>query len=503
MALVDEAVLLVDWLNLSIHLKNMRRSFGADLVTGLLSVARKVCSNREDQLELTKAHFVGENLSENVKTAIKNVLIADLHETRTAKEQADLQLAVLAMDHLHSAKGCPRLFFLATGDQDFVPLIERIVGEQAHVVLLVASTVKLAPEYRFVASQPNVTLVSLVDCLDLATLPTTTGDGVARGVLSLLRLCMEGRVLRGDPRRSIALLSTWGVLSCPGTEEEEFEGLIQQFTRTVARRVAVPGTGETGNRAVDANRTSLNFASTSVAETVVGADWILRRTSNPLRLPKFGELAGGPFSGDDDRRLAQLIDAMKSLKWLVERPDGTFEADLQYATDGLLEPLWRVVLETNRLAYEARSNGVPRDHLFRSLASTPIAQDIKRKGGAAAGDLINLAKRVGVVDTFPIGKDGYMIGVVSGHPLVVQASGFLSGLVKLLSTESPTPVPEHDVLAQMRNRDEQAVRPVFGYDTRDRQRVLRVLRRSRLLDRGAAPDYCLRLTDSAWTRSLA
>jgi len=44
MALVDEAVLLVDWLNLSIHLKNLRLSFGADLVSGLMARIRPVIS---------------------------------------------------------------------------------------------------------------------------------------------------------------------------------------------------------------------------------------------------------------------------------------------------------------------------------------------------------------------------------------------------------------------------------------------------------------------------
>jgi len=502
MALVDEAVLLVDWLNLSIHLKNMRLSFGADLVAGLMSLTRKECSARPGHIELTKAHFVGENLSANVKTAVKKTLIAELHETRTAKEQADLQLAVLAMDHLHSTKGCPRLFFLATGDQDFVPLIERIVGEQAHVVLLVASSARLAPEYRFVAAQPNVTLVSLADSLDLAPLPTSSDDEVPRGVLSLLRLCMAGRVLGGDPKRSIELLSTWGLLSAQGNEEVEFEGLLRQFTRTVPRRVAVPGTRETGNRFVQANRTSLNFSLTSVAETVSQADWILRRTANPAHLPTLGKLASGPFALDDGRTLTQLVDCMKSLSWLVERPDGTFEATLEHAADGLLEPLWRVVLEINRLAYEARAGGVSRDRLFRALTSTPIAQDVKRKGGAAAGEVINLAKRVGVIDTVPHGTDGYLLSIVTGHPLAQEVLTFLAGLVKIFSHDPSAHLAEHEVLAQLSSRDEQSGRPVFGYDTRDRQRVLRVLRRSRLLDRGEGPEHHLRLRDSAWTRSL-
>jgi hypothetical protein len=502
MALVDEAVLLVDWLNLSIHLKNLRLSFGADLVSGLMALARRECSERDGHVELTKAHFVGEHLSANVRTAIGKTLIAELHETRTAKEQADLQLAVLAMDHLHSASGCPRLFFLATGDQDFVPLIERIVGEKAHVVLLVASTAKLAPEYRYVAAQPNVSLISLADSLNLGPLPTSSGDRTPSGVLSLLRLCMEGKVLGGDQTTNVSLMSRWGQLSESGNEEVEFEGLLQQFTRVDPRKVAVPGTRETGNRSVFARRTSLNFSLSSVSETVRGADWLLRRTANPSRLPTLGELSSGPFALDNSESLGLLIDSMKSLGWLVERPDGTFEATLPHATDGLLEPIWRVACETNRLAFEERADGVPRDHLFNALRSTPIAQDGERRGGRAASDAIAFARRLGVVDAIPHGTDGYLLSVIRPHPLAREVSDFLANIVKIFAQDLSLSLPEHEVLAQMRSRDDQSGRAVFGHDTKDRQRVLRLLRRSGLLGRGGDPDHLLGLKNSAWTRSL-
>ena len=124
MKLTDEAVLLVDWLNLSIQIKNQRLAFGAGLVVDLLQVAQQQAA-KHGCTNLARAHFVGERFSPPVEAAIQSALPARLHKTRTAKEQADLMLAVLAMDHLHDRAGCPKLFILATGDQDFIPLIER------------------------------------------------------------------------------------------------------------------------------------------------------------------------------------------------------------------------------------------------------------------------------------------------------------------------------------------------------------------------------------------
>ncbi|MFC3504889.1 NYN domain-containing protein [Micromonospora krabiensis] len=87
----------------------------------------------------------GERFAPSVEDAITNTLIARFHKTRTAKEQADLVLAVLAMDHIHAPGGAPGLFLLATGDQDFIPLVDRMIDARADVILVVASTRTLSP----------------------------------------------------------------------------------------------------------------------------------------------------------------------------------------------------------------------------------------------------------------------------------------------------------------------------------------------------------------------
>jgi NYN domain len=499
MKLTDEAVLLVDWLNLSIQLKNQRLAFGSDLVTDLIQVSQglateKGCTN------LAQAHFVGERFSPPVEVAIENNIVAKLHKTRTAKEQADLVLAVLAMDHLHSSKGCPRLFILATGDQDFIPLIERIVPEGAQVVLIVASTAKLTPEYKSIAAQQNVALLPINLVTEIDPIPVVSRDHSSAPILGLLRVCMTSGVLGGDQKKNAQLMTQWGLLS-PGTDEDvQMEGLIRQFARSDQRRVAVPGRRATGNKAISARRTSLNFADQMVFETVTDADWVLRRAGSSTKPVTFGELGTGRFNDDDGRRLDRILTALKSVGWLIERPDGTFEARMEHAEDGLLEPLWRVVAEINRRAYDQGASGVDRDDLFRDLRSTPLARDNTRKGGEAARDVIEMARRVGIIDTVLAGQDGYALAVIESHPVVRQTAEFLRTLGQILGPDVGVFLPEHEMLRRMRDHDESSQSPLFGYDTRDRQRVLRVLRRSKLVETG--PDSAVKLKHSSWLRKL-
>jgi len=499
MQLTDEAVLLVDWLNLSIQIKNQRLAFGADLVVDLLQLAHKQAANHG--VKLARAHFVGERFSTPVATAVENAIVAQLHKTRTAKEQADLMLAVLAMDHLYNNAGCPRLFILATGDQDFIPLIERIVLAGARVVLIVASTAKLTPEYKSIAAQQDIAVLP-IDEMDIAPIPIVSNDKSSPPILGLLRVCMSGGVLGGDQKKNAQLMAQWGLLSSVADDDVQMEGLIRQFARTEQRRVAVPGRRPTGNKAVTVRRTSLNFGLAQVFDTATDADWVLRRVGGSTKPVCVGELGTGRFNDDDGTRLDGVLTALKAVGWLIERSDGTYETRMEHAEDGLLEPLWRVVCELNRRAYDRHAVGVDRDELFRDLRSTPIARDGARKGSEAARDVIELARRVGIIDTVLVGEDGYALAVVEGHPIARQAAEFLGTLGQILGADVGLYLPEHEVLRRMRDHDESTLHPVFGYDTRDRQRVLRVLRRSRLAEAGTSRDSSVKIKHSAWLRKL-
>ncbi|MET7423580.1 NYN domain-containing protein [Dactylosporangium sp. NPDC005555] len=494
---INEAVLLVDWLNLSIHLKNQRLSFGSELVADLIKISRDECMRHGD-IELVRAHFVGEQFATSVEDAITNTLIARFHKTRTAKEQADLVLAVLAMDHIHASGGPPALFLLATGDQDFVPLVNRMIDARAKVVLVVASTRTLAPEYRRIAAQQDVRLLSLTDILDIKPLPESDVDAAATRVLGLYRVCMDGGVLGGDQTRNIRTLTSWGLLQ-PGDEDVEYTACVQQFTRVDTRKVAVPAKRETGNRSAVMRRTTLNFNSATVRDVLEDADWVLRRTGNAARLPTLGDLGVGRFATDDGRRLTRAVGAMKDVGWLLERSDGRFESRLEWSADGLIEPLWRVVCEINRRAFADRSEGVSRDRLFQDLRSAPIAADIDRKGGKAAHEVIDYSRRIGVIDVIPAGPEGYALAVIEAHPVAQSVTSAYRMLGTLLQDRMNTAVPEHEVLSLMRERDDHANGQVlFGYDNRDRQRLLRVLRRSGLLERPPGDEPTIRLRRTPW-----
>src|SRR5690349_9874012 len=273
--LTNDAVLLVDWLNLSITLRKKRKEFGSTLVRELMKLASQICEKHGDA-RLAAVEFVGENITPSVERAIENTLLAELHKTRTEKEQADLVLAVLIMDHLHRQVGCPKLFILVTGDQDFVPLIERIVKEGAEVALIVGAAEHLSPEYRSIAAQRNVQLFPMLDHIHVDDLPLITEERSGGSVLGLLRLCMSGGILGGDQSRNIQLLSQWRLLVGRSDAEVELDSMITKFTRYDQRRVAVPGTRPNGNKHLSRRRTYLDFAEPGVAQAIGDADWILR-----------------------------------------------------------------------------------------------------------------------------------------------------------------------------------------------------------------------------------
>ena len=246
------------------------------------------------------------------------------------------------------------------------------------------------------------------------------------------------------------------------------EGIIKQFTRTEQRRVAVPGKAPTGNKSVFARRTFLNFGLAEVANTV--ADRRLGATAGrKQRSPGQHRRPGHRANPDDDgTRLDRIITSLKGAGWLHERPDGKFEARIDWPTDGLLEPLWRIVCDLNRRAYDRHSVSVPRDDLFQDLRNTPIAHDGERRGGTHAKDLIEMARRIGVIDTVPVRTDGCSLVVIDNHPVARQAANFLKALGQVLGDKTGTFMPEHEMLRYMRDHDEQSARPVFGYDVRDR-----------------------------------
>jgi hypothetical protein len=500
MTLRREAVLLVDWLNLMFNLQRQRLIFGADQVSDLIRFAEDQ-AERHGECRLVRAHFVSEDFGPAVEAAINQSMIGEVHRTRRVKEQADIELAVLAMDQLHDFGGCPQLFVLATGDQDFIPLIKRIVLKGASIVLVVASLDKLTAEYRALAAQRNITLLPITDIIHLKPFPDLSGERSTAGILGLFRTCVSGGILGGAQDRNIALLESWGVLTPGADPDVEFTPLLKQFTKVEQRRVAIPARKDHGNHGGYARRTFLNFELPEVTQAVEDADWVLRRIAGKKPTDE-GTLSLGRFRDDDGTRLDRTLAALKVVGWISERSDGQLETSMEWAADGLLEPQWRVVCELNRRAYEERVPGVSRDRLFRDLCSAAIARDGARRGGRVSGEVIDLARRMGVIDSVLIGPDGYALTVIESHPVAKQVTIPYKSLGQLLDGRIGTYVPEHEILGLMSDWDDKHARSTFGFDTQDRQRVLRVLRRSRLIDRQGGPESPLKLKWTRWLRKL-
>lgn len=498
----SEAVLFVDWLNLSIRLKAHQRSFGPHVVAMLQRLARREAD--EGDYRLVKAHYVAENFGDGVLEAIDSDLTATAHKTRTAKEQADLLIAVLAMDHLHLRKEIRTLFLIATGDQDFVPLIERILIERdAEVLLIAASRKDLASEYRAIVAQHNIRLICLVEDDLVAALPATDSLGeVSLGVAVLLRLVFEGGVLGGNQDRNVAKLKSYRITSIAGGEEEKIAAWVNACTQAEMRRVAVPQGGKNRHTASTRRRTSLKFDDEGSGAALWDMDWILRRC-DPRRPPiSAGELGVGRFTNDDGSRVSAAIEAMEQIGWLTRLPNGTLENHFTWTNDGFIEPLQRVIASVQVLSHQAQATGVSRDKLFRALSSTPIGASHQRRGGQVARELLEFAQRVGVVDRYPHSDGGYLLGAVPRHPLVRHVNETVGRLKKLMPHPGDA-LPEHEVLASVRDAEGKSPTPLFGFDVKDRRACLRVLSRAGVIERKDVDgEYRLRLRHNAWVQSM-
>lgn len=493
-----DSVLLVDWLNLSIKLKSHGREFGPTVAKVLLQVARR--ESDELSLRLTKAHFVAENFGQGVERELERDLSTSIHRTRTAKEQADLKLAVLAMDYVHQAGGSPQLFILATGDQDFVPIIERIIDAKSEVVLIAGALSDLAPEYRAIVAQHDVRLIGLVEDEEIPLLPVSKdADEKATGIASLLRLVFDGGILGGNQSQNASKISSWRVGKAAIDSEQRLVAWIREFTSAEMRRVAVPGTGATGNQAQNRRRVSIDLTDAAAGTVIRDMDWILRRCDATRGSVSRGDLGVGRFADDNGSRVGAAVAALVSIGWIVERPDRALENAFPWGADGFLEPLIRLLAVVQAASYNAGSQGVSREKIFRELTSVPIAASSSRKGGQVAAQLIDFGRRIGVIDTYPANGGGSILGVVPQNAVVRQ----LSDAVRQLKSIMPKGewLAEHALLSAVREADRTLADPTFGFDAKDRRSIIRPLTRANLLIRKTVDgESHYRLRDTAWVK---
>lgn len=498
-AVTVDAVALIDWLNLSIKLKAHGREFGPSVAKLLIDIARRESSSFGH--DLSRVHFVSESFGPEVLRVVESNLTAEAHKTRTAKEQADLKLAVLAMDHLHQSSGTPGLFIIATGDQDFVPLIERILAEKAQVVLIAGSLSDLAHEYRMIVSEQHVKLIGLMDHENVPLLPVSrTGDQRALAIAGLLRLQMEGGVLGGDQTRNVARMSSWRLTGAKGAGEERLQAWIRQFCASEMRQVAVPGNAPTANKSEMRRRVFLDMMDSNVRVQLEDFDWILRRCEPKFGRQTRGTLGVGRFADDDGSRVQAAVKALLEVSWLAEQSDGSLENTFPWRSDGFVEPLVRLIAVVEAAAFHTGTRGVARDKVFRALSSQALGANFSRKGGEEARGLLEFGRRFGIIDVYPDGVDGYVIGTVPAHQLVRRVRDAVRLLKMVLPQDSWTPEPL--LLSSLRNLDT-ADDPVFGFDVQDQKSILRALNRAEVTARRKVEGQTeLRLRGTKWVSDL-
>lgn len=498
MSVTRDSVALVDWLNLSIKLKSHGRAFGPSVARLLIEIAKResaFCGH-----DLSRIHFVSESFGPEVLKVVDQNLLSTAHKTRTAKEQADLKLAVLAMDHLHQAGGSPGLYIIATGDQDFVPLIERILDEKAQVVLIAGCLSDLAYEYRTIVSEQHVKLIGLMDSESVPLLHVSkTGDEGALAVAALLRLQLEGGVLGGDQARNVARVASWQ-LGGEGSGEEQVQAWIRQFSTSEMREVAVPGKAPSGNKFLMRRRTVLDLSQSNVKGLVEDFDWILRRCDPRFGRQTVGTLGVGRFAQDDGSRVRSAVKALVKVSWLTELSDGSLSNTFRWGSDGFLEPLIRLVSAVEAASFQAGVRGVNRDKLFKELTSQPLGANFSRKGGDASRELIEFGRRFGVIDGFPDGDSGYVLGSVPSHPLVKRVRDSVRLLRSNLARDVWT--QESKLLAALRAADSE-VEPTLGSEVHDQRCILRALNRSGVTVRKRVDgEPVLRLRNTKWVAGV-
>lgn len=492
--MTNDAVGLVDWLNLSIKLKNHGREFGVGLASIVITSLQRQANDAG--MRLARIHFVAENYSDPVLAELAKHLNVRVHKTRTAKEQADLKIAVEAMDELHSNTGCPSMFLIATGDQDFIPLIERILEEPARVFLLAGTLADLSNEYRLIVAKHEIPLVGLIENEEVPLLRVEKNayEGTL-AIATLLRITLDGGILGGNQEANVRRIRSWYGEPYSSNAEERLEGWRRQFTSSEYRRVAVPGKAASGNREESRRRAFLDTSRADVLHVLMDLDWILRRCDTNRRVKK-GDLGVGRFSEDDGSRVQTAVAVLTAMNWLVEAPDGSFENSFSWGSDGFIEPLVRLISVIQFGAYKKEAVGLSRDDVFRGLATQSLGRT-QRRGGREAAELIEVGKRLGVIDTYFQKGGGFVLGVVLTNRLVRYVNSSIA-VIKAQLTPG-TWVAEHALLSGLDASEKAGQNPLFGHGDTDIRSLLRALVRSGVMERKTLEgERMIKLRNTAW-----
>ncbi|MGB4779283.1 NYN domain-containing protein [Microbacterium sp.] len=482
--MADKGVLLVDWDNLAGAVLGRGKKVDRDLVDALWRFAR------ERMQGSPSAHMAATQFDPSIVAAMQEHFISS-DPVRAAKEQADILLTVRAMDYLH--QGAQR-FILVTGDQDFIPLIERLLRDDAQVTVVYGDPRKLSPELTKMLS--NVGVDSL-DIADVASLTDRRADTSGRAFAAMLELTRRGFILGGKDRGGrFELLVGWDLVS-PG-EDTDYWALVEQLCLKETRYdVAVLASDRKTWTPTNATRTYLEITDARMEE-IIALDDVLRSLSARPTGVSLGVLLSGPFVGDDGTKLDRTLDALVTVGLARRQPDGTASIVGNPITLGYLEPLWRVHTAVQAETHRRGATSISFRDLERLLGTYGIGQGKDSRAAGLVQATIKHAQASGVIDSVAV--SGKRHARVVHSMLCATIERAYRTIYAEYRDRIGQALSEQDILVRMEALDESMSTPTFGYASRDRHRILRVLAQSGLIRRR---DGSATILASRWGDTLA
>jgi hypothetical protein len=482
--IADKAgVLLVDWENLSGAIMNRGYLPEAQHVTDVWKYAQEVCGG-----ELQQAHVAAAKFDPSIEQRMNEHFIK-AHRVESTKEQADIVLTVLAMDHLHD--GC-RKFVLVTGDQDFTPLITRLRDESAMVTVVYGDRDKLSPVLSRALTAPGLNSSDISEISALRARKKSLGCGDLIGLLELQR---QGFILGGPEKGDrCSLLCRWGILE--NEDETGYWSLIDSLGSKVLRKNAAVRAGDQW-KPEDRWRTYVGVDATRM-EDVIAVDYIARVLSVRRDGMSVANLRSGPMQFDDGSRLDKAIDALIAIQLMRKNANGTYGLIGDDMRLGYLEELWRIHAAVSAECYRIGEPSFRAGKLENLILNGGLGQGREQREAGRIKRAVRYASAAGVIDF--IGVDGAR-HVMATNSLLVRPfdSGYIA-LYRELMDRVGESIPRGQVLDMMRRVDSARSEPVFGYDDKDRDRLLRILTQSRLT---RLKDDALTLYQSKWAETIA
>ncbi|MGY4685851.1 NYN domain-containing protein [Micromonospora aurantiaca (nom. illeg.)] len=459
----NTGVLLVDWDNLAGAVIGRGHLVERGIVDALWSDATTRCGGHLQYKHMAAVRFDG-----SITTAMTEHLI-DAEVVVSLKEQADIHLTVLAMDYLH--QGCGQ-FVLVTGDQDFIPLIRRLLRDGCRVTVVYGDPDRLSPQFRSILTLPGLDSICIDDIYSLRQPPAAD----CKALLGLVELQRRGVILGGrEQAERTATLAQWGVL--PDEDELRYWALIESIGQKVTRTDAAVRAKD-GFLPRPMTRVYVDLNAGRFTD-LVAVDYAVRRLAARPKGLTATQLRSGPFQSDDGSRLLRVLDALTAVRLVRRGADDTYSVTTDDLALGYLEPLWRVHAALTMESFRQQRRSIPYRKLSGLIGAGGVGQGPNRRAAGAVSQAIRYAATAGVIDAVAVDGDRHAIATDSAFVRPIENA--YHELYRAFADRGPSPVPENEILEFMTVRDRTRAEPVFGYDSRDRHRILRVLAQSRAL----------------------